>query len=70
MPQDGKRRPKRESSTKKRLRLTFPHQLHGDVIYRVFFYWSTLKNDQLSDYIINPNEKVSEFPKGLALNHF
>ena len=33
MPQDGKRRPKRESSTKKRLRLTFPHQLHGDVIY-------------------------------------
>ena len=34
MPQDGKRRPiKRESSTKKRLRLTFPHQLHGDVLY-------------------------------------
>ena len=33
MPQDGKRRPKRESSTKKRLRLAFPHQLHGDVIY-------------------------------------
>ena len=33
MPQDGKRRPKRESLTKKRLRLTFPHQLHGDVIY-------------------------------------
>ena len=33
MPQDGKRRPKRESSTKKRLRLAFPHQLHGDVLY-------------------------------------
>ena len=30
MPQHGKRRPKRESSTKNRLRLTFPHQLHGD----------------------------------------
>ena len=38
--------------------------------YRVFFYWSALKNDQVSDCIVNPIEKVSEFLKGLALgNH-
>ena len=27
-------------------------------IYRPFFYWSALKNDQVTDYIINPIEKV------------
>ena len=34
-----------------------------------FFYWAALKNDYVSNYIINPIE-VSEFPKGLALSHF
>ena len=37
-----------------------------------FFYWSALKNDYVSDYLMNPIKKflVPEFPKGLALGQF
>ena len=35
-----------------------------------FFYWSDLKNDYVSEYMVSPIKKVSEFPKGLTLSHF
>ena len=42
------------------------------IFYRVVFLLVPLKNDLVSDYIVNPIKKVLSVrvPKGLALSHF